>query len=116
MLKLTENEIDISDSSVLFSKPFTQKSFESYWEIASGSWHVEKGWLAGLLRENAGGMLFTKVGFPGNILLDFHARTVPPCANDIIFVWNAEGWDYAKMTPGLAISVGWAAGGLEKSV
>lgn len=64
-------------------------------------------------------MVFAKVGFLGNILLDFHARTVPPCTDDIIFVWNVEGWDYAKNDAGIGYIGGlggWWAGkiGLER--
>ena len=119
MLKLIEKEIDDCGSEILFSEPFTQHSLETHWDRCAGKWWVENGWLTGLQRENAGGMIFTKAGFPGDIMLDFFARTVPPCRNDLNFVWNAEGWNLAINDAGtcyIGSLSGWWGGklGLER--
>lgn len=101
MLKLIEKSIDDSGSGILFSEPFTEECLAAHWEIASGSWRVEDGWLTGMLRENGGGMIYTKAGFPGDVMIGFTARTVPPCRNDLNFVWNTEGWNKAANDAGV---------------
>lgn len=100
MLRIMEKEIDLFNSEVLLDEDFTEMSFEQNWEIASGEWWLEKGWLTGRHRENTGGMLYSKANYPGNILLDFEGRTIPPCNNDLNFVWNTEGWNHEKNDAG----------------
>ena len=39
--------------------------------------------------------------FPGNVMVDFEARTVLPCTHDIDFMWNGS-WDEATDRRGLA--------------
>lgn len=93
MIRLIGKEIDDTGSPVLFSEPFSSQSLASHWEVAAGQWQAQDGWLTGILRDNAGGMVFTRARFPGDVMIDFTARTIPPCCNDLNFVWNAEGWD-----------------------
>ena len=95
-LRLMEKEIDLENSEILYNAPFTDVSLAADWEACSGEWRLEGGWITGACRENAGGMIYSKAGFPGDILMDFYGRTVPPCAHDLNFTWNAQGWDFAK--------------------
>jgi hypothetical protein len=106
MLRIMEKEIDVINSEVLLDEHFTQESFEQNWQAASGDWWLENGWLTGRFRENGGGMLYSKSNFPGNIMLDFEGRTVPPCANDLNFVWNTEGWNAEKKDAGIGYIAG----------
>ena len=96
MLKITNKQIDLDRSEILYEKPFSKASLMEDFEISGGTWTVEEGWLTGLFRENAGALVYLKKEFPGDILLDFIGRTVPPCDNDLNFTFKTKGWDYEK--------------------
>lgn len=65
-------------------------------EAASGDWRIVDGVLEGEYRENGGGMIYTKRSFDGDVMMDFYGMLVPPCTNDLNFVFKTEGYDYAK--------------------
>lgn len=83
MLKVMEKEIDLAASPILLEDDFSNPSLSENWDLehSTGEWWVEDGWLTGLHRGNSGGLLYSKKGYPGNVLLDFEARAVPPCDN-----------------------------------
>ena len=93
MLQITEKQIDLARSEVLYNRPFTNASLQNDWEITGGQWSVENGWLTGFYAENAGGLVYTRQSFPGDILLDFMGRTIVPCNNDLNFSFCTEGWN-----------------------
>ena len=64
-------------------------------------------------------MIIHRDDFPGNVMVDFEARTVLPCTHDIDFMWNGC-WDEATDQRELAYVgglEGWWGGkvGIEKS-
>ena len=64
-------------------------------------------------------MVFLNGDYPGNVLMDFEARTVPPSSHDIDFMWNGS-WDDRKNQRGVAYVggiEGWWDGkvGIERS-
>jgi hypothetical protein len=83
------------EDTLLFAEDFTP-GWESRWEISGGEWHAENGVLDGIYRGNAGGLIYTRQQFPGDIVMDFIGRMVPPCNNDLNFSFCAKGWDYTK--------------------
>ena len=119
MLRIVRKEIDLDASAVLFNKPFTAESLAGDWKIYSSEWRVENGWLTGKNPGNCPGMAVSRADYPGNVLMDFEARTVPPCTHDIDVMWNGS-WDESRNQRGPAYVAGlegWWEGkvGIEKS-
>ncbi len=119
LLKIIRKEIDLDASEVLFDEPFTPQNLAANWTLRSPDWRVEDGWLMGKNPENRPGMVVSRADYPGNILMDFEARTVPPCSHDIDFMWNGS-WDEDRNVRGTAYVAGlegWWEGkvGIEKS-
>lgn len=96
MLYISGTSIDDKGSKVLYELPFTEENLSRDWEVTGGEWSVGDGALTGLYRENAGGLVYTKESYAGDILVEFYGRTLPPCANDLNFSWKTDGWDYSK--------------------
>ena len=118
-LRIMGKTIDIGASTVLYDEPFTEGNLEKNWNIYSGEWRVQDGWLTGKNPESNPGMIISKADFPGNVLMDFQGRTVLPSTHDIDFMWNGS-WDEDKNCRGFGYVVGiqgWWEGkiGLEKS-
>lgn len=119
MLKLMRKEIDLENSPILYAEPLTPETFARDWRIYSGEWQVEGEWLTGRNPGNFPGMVFLRADFPGNVLVEFEARTVLPCTHDINFMWNGS-WDEGRNERGVAYVAGlegWWQGkvGIEKS-
>jgi hypothetical protein len=119
MLRIMGKLIDVENSPLLLTESFASESLGERWTIYGGEWWVEDGWLTGKNPENAPGMIVSKDDFPGNVLLDFEARTVAPCTHDIDVMWNGS-WDEEKNQRGMAYVAGvegWWEGkvGIEKS-
>ena len=118
-LSLMRKSIDVGASMVLHAQPMTQGHFEADWTVHNSTWWVEDGWLCGKNAENAPGMAILKADFPGNVMVEFEARTVLPSTHDIDVMWNGE-WLLQENKRGMAYVAGiqgWWTGkvGLEKS-
>ena len=94
MLYIMSKEIDVEKSEILYAPVFDEQTLAQDWEVSGGDWSVENGWVTGTYRENAGGLIYTYREFPGDIMLDFKAKSIPPCNNDLNFSWKTTGWDY----------------------
>ena len=119
MLKLMKKNVDLSALESLYDEPFSTASVERDFEVRGGEWTLEGEWLTGKNRENNPGMIISKQDFFGPVMLDFEARTVPPCTHDINWMWSGS-WDYETNTRALAYVCGlegWWDGkvGFEKS-
>jgi hypothetical protein len=90
MLKLFNKEIDINESRILFDEIITQDNFRDHFITYNCQWNVDDGWITGKNPDETAGMAILKHDFPGNILLDFEARTILPSTHDINFMWNGE--------------------------
>jgi hypothetical protein len=118
-LVLMRKRIDLDASPILYQRPLTEESFQEDWEVRSAQWRCQDGSLWGT-NPNAGpGVIFTKQGFPGNVLVEFTARTVLPSTHDIDVMWNMV-WDDEKNQRGTSYVAGlqgWWNGnaGIEKS-
>ena len=94
MFYIENNKIEPGE--LLFADDFRSAPLCENWEITGGEWKTENGVCIGLYRENAGGLIYSKRQFPGDVMLDFYAEIVPPCTNDLNFSFRARGWDYEK--------------------
>ncbi len=105
-LHIMEQIIDLDQSPILAEGPRTTEELNRDWEYKNGVWKVENGWIDGKHTGNSGGILYSKKHFPGNVLLEFEGRTVPPCDNDLNFTWRAEGWDNEHDDAGISYIAG----------
>lgn len=96
MLYIMSKEIDVEKSEILYAPTFDEKTLAEEWEVSGGDWATKDGWVTGTYRENAGGLIYTNREFADDIMLDFKAKSIPPCNNDLNFSWKTTGWDYEK--------------------
>jgi hypothetical protein len=89
-LQLIGKEIDVSESVILFNRTVTGQNLGSIFRIYNSDWTVDNGWLTGKNPDESAGMAILTEDFPGNIMLEFEARTVLPSTRDINFMWNTE--------------------------
>ncbi len=87
-MHIMRKQIHLDRSELLSSMTVTPDSLRTDWRIYGGAWSVEDGWLTGKNPDNCPGMIIHRDDFPGNVMVDFEARTVLPCTHDIDFMWN----------------------------
>ena len=119
MLYLMRKEIDHDNSRVIYDEVITEETLKRDWNIYNGDWWVEKGWLTGRNPNNCPSMVVSKGDFPGNVMVEFEAKTVLPSTHDINFMWSGS-WDKEKNERDVAYVIGvqgWWEGkvGFEKS-
>jgi hypothetical protein len=118
-LELLEKKISIHNSPVLFDSEIHYNNLSDLFTFHNSHWTVENGWLTGKNPEESAGMAILKKDFPGNVLIEFEARTVAPSTHDINFMWNGE-WSHELNSCGNAYIgsiCGWYSGrvGIERS-
>jgi len=118
-LLLMKKRIRIDSSPILYDLEVTTESLADDWTIHHSEWKVEKDWLLGENRGNWPGMAILKQNFPGNVMVEFEAKTILPSSHDINVMWNGE-WIQETDQRGLAYVAGlqgWWTGkvGIEKS-
>jgi hypothetical protein len=119
ILKLIDKEIDLVASPVLFNEVISEENIRDLFDIHNSHWTVEEGWFTGINRDESAGMAILKEDFPGNVLIEFTCRTVPPSSHDINFMWKGEWSDSLNSCNNAYIGsiYGWHCGriGIEKS-
>ena len=118
-MELMKKSVDLAHLQTLYEMHFDEQTIARDFEVCGGQWTVENGTLVGKNRENNPGMIVSKQDFFGPVMLDFEARTVPPCTHDINWMWSGS-WDHETNTRALAYVTGlqgWWDGkvGFEKS-
>lgn len=119
MIQLMKKKIFTEKQEVLYNVPFSDESLARDFEIKSGKWHVEDGWLVGENRENFAAMVISKADWFGPIMMEFDAQTILPCTHDINVMWHGS-WNNSNNTRDVAYVAGlqgWWDGkvGFEKS-
>jgi len=119
MLYLIGKQLDPAACPILFEAPFAEERELAGWQVYGGEWRVRDGWLNGRNPDNKPGVILSRLDFPGNVLLEFEGRTVPPSTHDIDMMWNAS-WDDERGERGDAYVAGiqgWWEGkvGIERS-
>lgn len=118
-LRLIDKEIDLSESPVLFNEVINQENIKDIFDIYNSQWTVVEGWFTGKNHDESAGMAILKKNFPGNVLIEFSCRTIPPSSHDINFMWNGEWSDALNSCNNAYIGsiCGWHCGriGIEKS-
>lgn len=119
-IALMKKRISVERSPLLYAERLSPDHLAQDWTQHHSQWHVTPdGWLEGRNPGNHAGMAILRRGFPGNVLVSFQGRTVPPCTHDINVMWNGE-WRDDTDQRGVAYVAGlqgWWTGkvGIEKS-
>ena len=118
-MELMKKHVDLDSLETLYEMMFEEAALHREFDVRGGSWTLEDGTLVGRNCENCPGMIISRQDFFGPVMLDFEARTIPPCTHDINCMWSGS-WDYETNTRALAYVVGlegWWDGkvGFEKS-
>ena len=118
-LLIMKKRIDLKASPVLYDRAVSAEALAKDWEVLSGEWRVENGWLHGANPLPRPGCIMLRQPFPGNVLVECLAATVAPSTHDIDVMWNAS-WDRSADARGTAYVAGvqgWWDGkvGIEKS-
>lgn len=74
---------------------FTQERFEELFDVKTGQWCVEDGWVVGKNPDMCPGMIVSKGDFFGDVMLEITAATVLPSTHDINIMLHGE-WDDEK--------------------
>lgn len=98
MLRISQKEIDLENSEILYNTPFTAESLERDFDVRGGDgiWKVVDGWLDGVDDSNHGALVYSKFDHPGDIVMEFTGKTVGTCDNDLNFSFCTEGWNFEK--------------------
>lgn len=118
-LLIMQKRICLDASPVLYDRALTPECFLEDWTVRNAHWEAHDDAFWGSNPEPAPGVIFTRQGFPGNVLVDCYARVLPPSTHDIDVMWNLS-WDEARNERGAAYVAGvqgWWEGkvGIEKS-
>ncbi len=106
VLKLAFCDVDLKNSKIVFEKErFDEQSFTENFEIKSGEWYAEDGWVVGKNPQMCPGMIVSKKNFFGNVMVEITAKMVAPSTHDINVMINGE-WDEEKDERGLAYVAG----------
>ena len=90
ILRLIGIDVDLVNSPVLYSKAFTDEVIKEDFDIRSGEWYVEDGWLVGKNPGSFSGMILHNDDFFGNVMLDFKAKMIEPSTHDINVMINGR--------------------------
>ena len=84
-------QYDVEEGELLFADDFPTGPINDRWEVTTGKWEARDGVLIGESPTNHGDLIFTLGQYPGDIILDFYGTMVPPCDNDLNFVFRTDG-------------------------
>lgn len=82
----------LSDQSPILFSYTPDESWQQYWDIKSGNWSYENGYLIGDEPGNFGGILFSRESFDEDVMFSFTIGAVPPATRDLNAVFCAN-WD-----------------------
>lgn len=86
----------LSDKSPVIFSYSPDESWEKYWEVMTGDWKLENGYLIGEEKGNFGGILMTRERFEDDVMFSFTIGTVLPATRDVNAVFCANWTDDHK--------------------
>ena len=93
IITLVGYDVDIKNSQVLMEiNEFDDELFHQNFDVKTGEWSVENGWVVGKNPDMCPGMIVSKEEFCGNNMLTLTAKMVAPSTHDINIMINGE-WD-----------------------
>lgn len=103
VVKLVGHDVDIKASEVLLSiDDFQEKDLDELFDVKSGEWSVEDGWIVGKNHKMNPGMIVSKADYFGDVLLEITAQMMAPSTHDINMMihgeWTEKGRGYAYVS------------------
>ena len=96
----------LDESEVLYEQSeYTMEKLLEAFDIKSGEWYVEDGWVVGKNPQMNPGMIVSKKDYYGDVLLELRAKMVAPSTHDINVMINGE-WNLEKDKRGVAYVTG----------
>ena len=93
-LLLVGYDVDLKNSKLLLSvDEFDQETFDKYFSIKTGEWHIEDGWVVGKNPDMCPGMIVSKDDYCGTVMLEITAKMIKPSTHDINIMINGEWHD-----------------------
>lgn len=105
MVQLMKKKLFFEKMEILYNRPFTKESLEQDFDVKSGKWYVEDGWLIGENRTNFAAMTVSKADYFGPVMMEFDAQTILPCTHDINVMWHGS-WNDETNTRDVAYVAG----------
>ena len=106
VIMLAGTNLFLDESEILYEQSdFTKEKFEADFDIKSGEWYVEDGWVVGKNPNCNPGMIVSKANYCCDVLLELKAKMVAPSTHDINVMINGE-WNPEKNARGLAYVTG----------
>jgi len=106
VVKLAFYDVDLKKSRLLHQvDSFDDAAFSENFEVKSGTWYAEDGWLVGKNPQMNPGMIVSRRDYFGNVLVEITAKMVAPATHDINVMINGS-WDEEKDERGLAYVAG----------
>lgn len=94
MLTLVGYDVDLVNSETLFEMDeFDDKALHDNFDIKTGQWSTDNGWVIGRNPDMCPGMIVSKNEFFGNVMLTLTAKMVAPSTHDINIMINGEWKD-----------------------
>ena len=90
-LLLVEHEVYLDDSEILYEqREFSQEILERDFDVKSGEWYAEDGWVVGKNPLCRPGILVSKDDYFGNNMLELTCKMVDPSTHDINVMLNGS--------------------------
>lgn len=105
-LHLAGYDVFLNNSEVIYERAeYDKETFEKDFEIKSGEWYTEEGWVVGKNPECCPGMIISRKDFWGNNMLELTCKMVAPSTHDINIMINGS-WDLEKDVRDIAYVTG----------
>ena len=96
MVKLAFYDVDLKNSQLIFQvDAFDQQALDQHFDVKSGTWYTEDGWVVGKNPKMNPGMIVSKADFFGHVMVEITAQMVSPATHDINVMINGR-WDEEK--------------------
>ncbi len=90
-LALAGIDVFLEDSKLLFTQEtFTQEELTRLFEVKSGQWWTEDGWIVGKNPKMCPGMIVSRDDFFGNVMVEITCQMVEPATHDVNVMINGE--------------------------
>lgn len=105
-LILVGHDVHLDKSEILYEcKEFTDEILKRDFDVKSGEWYVEDGWVVGKQPKVDSGILLSKADYFGDVMLELTCKLVDPSTHDIN-VMISGSWNDEKNTRDLSYIAG----------
>lgn len=92
-LRLASFDVLIDESEILLQiDDFTKDDLNKHFDIKTGEWSVEDGWVVGKNPDMCPGMIVSKADFFGPVMFEIRCKMIAPSTHDVNIMIHGE-WD-----------------------